>query len=53
MGQNGSIKNRIKGEKIDIRRKERVIEREIGMMELEKEKTVRMLKKEVKNKTEI
>lgn len=48
MGQGGSIKDRIKSEKTDIRRKERVIEREIKTMEFEQEKAVRQLKREIK-----
>lgn len=48
MGQGGSLKEKIKMERNDIRRKERMIEREILMMQSNQEKIVRQLKKEIK-----
>lgn len=49
MGQAPSIKDRIRSERSDIKRKERVLDREIAMMNYELQKCVRELKKEVKN----
>lgn len=49
MGQGASLKDQIKAERNDIRRKERMIEREILMMQNGQEKIVRQLKKEIKN----
>lgn len=49
MGQAPSIKDRIRSERSDIKRKERVLDREIALMNYELQKCVRELKKEVKN----
>lgn len=53
MGQGLSIKDVIKTERSDLRRKQRVIQREITMMEMELEKVTRNLKREVKKRNVI